>query len=202
MKLPEYEITGTAVRLNQMEPPVYKGRAHLISSLLEAHKRAAICNFNSISTATLLNAYAGSGSVIQSIAAALLTTGNAHAPLTGTREALNYFLKTGAALPSVVNGKERYLGLGNSFYKDKIDPSFQDAYLEFLLYLQFYEKSNLLERYATQVSEITGKMLFPNAAGITAAICLELNDEDFAEVSYFIQGRVRGWTYLLSHYKL
>jgi hypothetical protein len=175
-----------------------QGKLALIEILIDAHHAAAVNNKNSISTNTLLNAYHGSSSAVQAIAAALMTTGAAHAPLTTTRRALNNYRMSGIPVKHNIRGKGRFLGLGNSFYRDRIDPSFSDTYNELVLFMEFYQMPNFLRDYSEKCSELAGIRLYPNAAGITAAVCIAVNADPFSEVSYFVQGRVQGWTQLLS----
>jgi len=170
----------------------------LIEMLIDSHHSAAVKNINSVSAATLLNAHHGSSNAIQSIAAALLTTGAAHAPLTATRRALDNFRTSGVPVEHNIRGKGRFLGLGNSFYKESIDPSFQETYDELVEYMHFYQIPNFLREYSEKCSELAGMKLFPNAAGITGAVCIAINADPLSEVSYFLQGRIQGWTHLLS----
>lgn len=175
-----------------------QGQLTLIEMLIDSHHSAAVKNINSVSTATLLNAHHGSSNAIQSIAAALLTTGSAHAPLTETRRAINNFRMSGVPVKHNVRGKGRFLGLGNSFYKESIDPSFQETYNELVEYMTFFQIPNFLREYQDICSGLANKQLFPNAAGITAAVCIAINADPLSEVSYFLQGRIQGWTHLLS----
>ena len=175
-----------------------QGKLSLIDMLIDSHHSAAVKNINSVSTATLLNAYHGSSNPIQAIAAALLTTGSIHAPLTDTRRALSNFRVSGVPVKHNIRGNGRFIGLGNSFYKDRIDPSFQDTYTELVEYMNFYQIPNFLMQYSQKCSELAGRRLFPNAAGITAAVCIAINADPLSEVSYFLQGRIQGWTHLLS----
>ncbi len=86
----------------------------------------------SISHNAFLQAFEGSGSITQAIAAALLTTGRKHAPITEARGLLNIYRRDSLAATRIVQqalmDNVKIPGLGNSFYKDEIDPLFMESY--------------------------------------------------------------------------
>jgi hypothetical protein len=100
----------------------------LVLMLQEAHYKAGL-NEECLSTHVFLNAYLGSQSVTQSIAAALLSTGETHGPISATRESLQFMKQEKESFikytHTLAQRGGKILGLGNSFHKDKIDPVFQ-----------------------------------------------------------------------------
>jgi len=181
-----------------MTPGQFKQSADLlVESLIESHYNAARQNTQSISTSTFLNAYAGSGNVTQAIASALLTTGTMHAPLTSTRKVLDNFIATGDVYTARINQNSRFLGLGNSFFKNKIDPSFQQTYEKLSLFYELNQANNVLSLYVDKCNRQLNKVLYPNAAGITAAVCIACKLDTFSEISIFTTGRIKGWLALI-----
>jgi len=177
----------------------------LITLLEEAHYLAGKRN-PSISRDTFLSALAGSGNITQAIAAALLTTGKMHAPLNETRQLFNLFRRNPEmarqAVREALSDGMKIPGVGNSFFKDSIDPSFRDikeAYEE--VYALIYPKSpiSILDGFTEMVnSEIAAKkepesFLYANAAGITAAVMELFLAPPYFENWVFISGRTRAW---------
>lgn len=137
--------------------------------LIEAHKVAG--RRDNISSVTLLNNFYGSGSYVQALASAILSTGGAHAPVTeivhvlnnGAEYAESVFLGNGLPVP----------GWGNSFIKGQADDSITDIFLQV---------SKLKPELSTAIDDVTkllhrkGKNVFPNIGCATAAtsICLDI----------------------------
>jgi len=156
-------------------------RQRLLALLEQSHDTAARDNGNISSTVARM-AYAGSGSIAQSIAAAILTTGERHAPIEEayynlTKASDDYLMSLG-----IVEG------FGNSFFKDKIDPAFQPTYD----YLKKHHPA-LVNRilYIQKVAHI--EHLFPNAAIITAACLVVCDLPPIYGMALFIKYRVSAW---------
>lgn len=177
----------------------------LLSSLEEAHKNAALNNVNNASRAVCLTAYQGSGNPIQALAAGLLTTGDKHAPIVQTRKDLEFFQKNRLWIWDM-SSSYKFNGVGNSFFKKEMDPSF------IKVYEMYYELSKsedtLLYKYVSDVSDFLSSRkgkhiyLFANAAGITAAIAILLNLPPLWELKAFAKGRMDAWIELMSDLKL
>lgn len=185
-----------------------KWRTLLMPALLDAHYRAA--SNPSISNQTFLMVAEGSGNPVQAIAAAILSIGDKHGPLTKTRELMSFFAvdyqRGQGVIRNMLQDNVKIPGIGNSFFKDKIDPAFQEVYD---LYLEASKEitrqdQSLLEQYAMEVNEsILSRrkydakkpigFIYPNAAGITAAICILLHAYEYMEISFFLAGRAQGW---------
>ena len=178
----------------------------LLTKLSDAHARAAFENKGNVSTTAALIAYDGSRSIAQSIAAAILTIGGKHAPVIicrnlvagweahndQARMQLEGMIRSGSLIP----------GLGNSFFKDSIDPSFQDVYDS---YVKLAGPDNAIDRIVSAsnhiLSELKGKevKLYPNAALITAAIAHHLNMPPFYEIQIFIESRMPVWLRMIAN---
>ena len=163
-------------------------QSHLVEACRKAHAATALRG--NISHTTLVGAAMGSGDYFKSIAAALMTTGNLHAPLCQTYALLidpnpiamvENMLKTGRKVP----------GWGNAFEKNEADPAWKQC-------------AKLIEEYdgnlAKNISLITvmfhslGKWIFPNPSCYTAAtaICIGLPAEACGYL--FLSGRLDAWT--------
>jgi len=187
----------------------------LMLMLQEAHYQAAMKN-SSISQSVFINAMTGSGNAVSSVAAALLSIGGKHAPITETRESLQMMLSDVDQFTSYWNhavklgGKIN--GLGNSFFKDRIDPAFSPVN-DFLR--QVHHDNDLGLTYVDSYAEIANTIiknrresdkdssgelikeeyvpLYPNAALITAAITEFLGGVPNFENWFFIAGRSRAF---------
>lgn len=175
----------------------------LIETLLEAHYKAGKTN-NSISREVAAMAFYGSGDPMGSCASALLTTGKAHGPLDECRDILMSFRRSKKETIDMLRqyclmGK-KLPGIGNSFFKDKVDPAFQEAYRDYRsLYLDAQNDQPLLDAYVFECNKMLSEFkekpmqLPPNAAGITAAICDLLNRPRYEQNWFFIAGRSKAW---------
>lgn len=185
-----------------------EGARQIIINLQEAHYNAGLNN-PSISRQIFQEAYNGSGSVIQAVCAGLLSTGSKHAPLTETRELLQFFIQDNEAATKVIQTRIQngYMipGLGNSFFKDSVDPVFQEVVEEYrMLHLSIYQGPPVLDLFCDRVNEALSRhkdrpvQLYPNAAGITAAICELVGGDPFIENFFFISARSRAWLKIIS----
>lgn len=189
--------------MNQQKAQQLSSELHL--SLQKAHYMAGLNN-PSISRQVFDAAYQGSGNITQSICSGLLTTGAIHGPLTEAREFLYTFEQNTEQMKRVIENLirqgEKVPGLGNSFFKDSIDPAFQTTYD---LYTKLYEfatggdTANPLDHLSAWTNASITRFkekpshLFPNAAGITAAVCNLLKAVPFYENWFFISGRSKAW---------
>jgi citrate synthase len=121
----------------------------------------------------------------QAISAAIMTTGSLHAPI----EEAYYNLVE--ASDEYLSSIEVVAGFGNSFFKDRIDPSFQPVYH----YLSRYYPQYIVRiEHIQKVAQI--EHLFPNAAIITACCLSALDMPKELGIALFVKYRVQAWTEL------
>ena len=154
----------------------------LLSELEAAHFRAALSNENT-SSAVAVATYKASGDMGKAIAAASLAQGGLHAPITQARALLDAEFPLGV-MQTILQRGERVPGFGNSFYKNRIDPSFQALYDE----LPFSVRA--------EIERLAPFNLWPNAAIITAAVAKIADLPAGIEPAIFIYCRVPAWTQL------
>jgi citrate synthase len=156
----------------------------LLKDLEYAHYRAALTNHNTssqVATAT----YAASGDLGKAIAAATLAQGSLHAPIIAARDLLESMPEPWLTAERIVDSGRRVPGFGNSFYKTEIDPSFFPVYAVLPPALQ------------TDIMAIKAKVLpklHPNAAIITAAVCIAAELPRGVEPAIFAYCRIPAWT--------
>lgn len=182
----------------------------LMEALIEAHYQAAINNAN-ISKMAALNCFAGSDNPMVAIASGLLSTGGIHGPLTETRELLRMHSQDKkfclAYMTDMVKGGGKIPGLGNSFFKDKIDPSFQpvyDLYSEAWSNVYAERPDSLLysfnvdANFAISLAKGTDASLYLNASAITAGVVELLGGCKYIENWFFVNGRSRAWIEIMA----
>lgn len=177
----------------------------LLQKLYDAHSNAAGLNAGNISSSTAMIVYDGSRNPIQALSAAILSIGGKHAPVTQCRNLIAAWDRDNNSvrneLTAIIQSGNKVPGLGNSFFKDSIDPSFQAVYE---CYVQHAGKDNPIDRIVGAcnyvLSEVKGKevKLYPNAALITAAVSQYLNMPIFYEISIFIEARMPVWLNMMS----
>ena len=184
----------------------------LLPILHDAHYNATLNNPDNISRKVFEYAYSGSGSLIQAISAGISSIGDRHAPLEEARALIIAFKNDPKdAVRNVFAGLamgQKIPGFGNSFFKDGIDPSFAEAYDAYTkAYFEIYpdDAETLLDSVLKTVNE--GRMrlkpckpIYPNAAGITAAICELCNLYLGTEVALFVEARVKAWVVIRAEY--
>lgn len=182
----------------------------LIDILHESHLNAALNNSENVSRKVFEYTYSGSGSLIQAICAGFLSTGGRHAPLEQARKLIEFFSRdveeaTKAVFLAVADG-QMVPGFGNSFFKDKIDPSFAKAYDMYTqAYFEMYpdHKETTLDQALIVLNDARMRLkpckpLYPNAAGITGAICSLLDMYYGTEISIFMSARSQAWLLVLN----
>ena len=159
----------------------------LMDLLIDAHSRAATDNANA-SSLTFINALYGSGRMENAIAAAMLTIGAKHGPISDAR--IIYEYATADFIKETVSAGEFIPGFGNSFYKDDIDPVWKgvDRYLSIKFapaHKRIWELHSIMES--------CGKKLYPNAALYSAAVCSICGVKPGTEVAIFAIARISAW---------
>ncbi len=172
--------------------------------LQEAHYHAALAKDN-LSKVVFLQSFAGSQEPMHSVASGLLSTGAVHGPLTETRHMMAFMKVNQEAFFDTMVKRlsigDKMPGLGNSFYKDGIDPAFNkvvDFYRQ--IHIQYELGTGDMDAYAGYINVARAKLFGPekkqlhlNAAGITAGVCQLLGALPFFENWFFIAGRSRAW---------
>jgi len=162
----------------------------LLQAVVDAHDQAARNNQNASSFAAV-NACAGSGNIGNGIASAILTLGQHHGPISMARTVYEEFNQQ--HVDGCLNAKIKVPGFGNSFFKDSIDPAWNNVWsLIQSKHPKIAERINTLQ----SMLALRGKVLHPNAALFTAAVCSHLGFKHGTECSVFIIARIPAWTTL------
>ena len=179
----------------------------LMEELQEAHYRAALDNQN-ISKMAALVVFDGSDNPMNAIAAGLLSTGGIHGPLTETRELLRMYSQDKdfciAYMTDMVKGGGKIPGLGNSFYKDKVDPAFDGCVQMYVQTCKDLGTEPLMVNFAKDANEAIltakgiDKNLQINASLVTAAITELLGGCKYIENWFFVAGRSRAWIEIMA----
>lgn len=179
---PVQEQTGPFWR---PQAPLNEGERMLVSLLLNAHLQCSLRS--SCSTQAFAHASAGSRNFANGVIAALSSMGGPHAPFQDAYEVLT---GTRFMVPTV-----KTPGWGNSFVKGQADPAwvYVDAQLR-----------NINPGISEKIDSITAalhkkrKMVFPNAACYTAAVCITVALPIELAPMFFIQGRIEGYAHLFN----
>lgn len=166
----------------------------MISELLAVHNQLA--KRDNLSTTVIVNMALAEKDFASSVAAALLTLGGLHAPLTKAY----IVLKGGPKINIKRSLKENLLipGWGSGFVKGSPDPMFEkiDAML--------LDASPVLHKRIQSITTLfhdAGKQLYPNAACYTAAFCIFSDYPIHAAAAWLLKGRIDSWCYsYLSNY--
>lgn len=159
----------------------------LLDALVLGHRTAAKNNAN-LSKTVCIQASWGSGHFRQGAAAAILTLGLTHAPLTAAREVFE-LADLDQVTQQVKNG-QIVPGFGNSFFRDHIDPAFKPVHMEL---------GKNYERQYRRLEELTkavwdgGKKVWPNAALYTAVVCSAVGFPKGVEEVLFLLPRLPVW---------
>lgn len=177
----------------------------LASALSRAHFVAAHNNKNNISAVAALNAYQGSGSIPQAIAAGILSMGGQHAPLGEARSLIRRFRKHPREsfemhIRGIILSKKKVPGFGHSYYKDQIDPAFDEVWQQYWSLIDDSENPVIqIQGIVNKTLEEIGKRrIFPNAAIITAAVCEYLDAYPGMEYGIAIASRIPAWVELIN----
>lgn len=180
------------INLPFLQPQPAKAR-RLLEAVFEAHQRAALSNPN-VSTAVAANTVAGSGRFANAAAAAILTTGGAHAPLMAARQLLEH--GNANIVAEMLNRGQKVPGFGNSFFKGKVDPAWEQV--ENILCHDFPEMGQSIKELGEPMKV---KGVLPNAALFTAAACVIANVPHGTEDALFITARVPAWAAFVAQVK-
>ncbi len=160
----------------------------LLEALAVAHRTAASVNQNASSMAVRLASLCGVP-FESAVASGLLTFGAKHAPIADARRFI--YQTPPSRQDEQIERGDKIPGWGNSFFKDSIDPAFQ----EIERYLQNYHPSHLgiLDAIGQKILERGGKKLYPNAAAFTAVTADILGIVPGVEVLLVLGFRLPVW---------
>ena len=125
--------------------------------------------------------------LFESIAAALLTLGGTHAPITQTRRLLdvdNRFRE----IDSILENGGKVPGFGSAFYKGEPDPE-----VEVVMATLRPATRSLITRLGYHIYAMTVKQLYPNAAMATAAVAMDRGLSAIDAPRLIIEGRLPVW---------
>lgn len=165
--------------------PLNEKELGLLKAVFHAHSLSA--QRPNMSSQALLLAHAGSGDYVKSLAAALLTLGNTHAPIEQTQRLLGHPNWVDALLAA---GK-KVPGWGNSFAKGEPDLVWREV--ERLLSVDFPEAWAKVEAVTASLRS-RDLHLFPNPSAYTAAAAIALGLPAHCAAYLFIGGRLECWT--------
>jgi citrate synthase len=170
------------------EEPFTEPERALLDALFLAHHRSAFRD--NPSSVTVINAAAGSGDLAKAIAAAILTTGGKHAPLTSTVEFLS--LEDPAAfVPKMLEAGLKVPGWGGTFQKDEPDPIWAETAR--LLAANWPLLAAKLG-FVSVTLRTHGKVLCPNPSAYTAASCIIIGLPAPLAPYLFTAARLSAWT--------
>jgi citrate synthase len=158
----------------------------LLEALIKAHYRAALENDN-LSKQVAAMVTAGSGDFLKAVAAGILSLGTIHGPLLQARQLLR--TATPALIKKILSQKNvRIPGWGNSFFKDKTDPAWNDV-ATLMRKKTIWKKIEMIDA----AIKAEGKNIFPNAAIFTAGALEEMKWTDGTEGIIFLTARLPVW---------
>lgn len=164
---------------------------HLVTALFQGHIQAALENDN-LSSQVFKASFMATEDAGAAMIAALCTTGTHHAPIIKARQMI-YGTDDTFVKKMLANG-HRFPGFGNSFFKDGIDPAFQEV-AEILSQLSVWER---VLKIQSLIAESKGKVIHPNAAAFTAAVAEHLQLDLHETLWLFLAPRSAAWIQLIS----
>ena len=173
-----------------MRPGAAPNEAHetLISLLVLCHQSAAMANSNASSAALGLASSAGA-SLWNSVAAALLTMGDKHGPVTKTREVI--YRTCPESLRERIEAGEIIPGWGNAFFKQSLDPSW--VRMDHLIRSKYTGHHEEIERVGKAIFKSKGIVLYPNASAYTAVVAEIIGLDHGTEPMLAIASRLPAW---------
>jgi citrate synthase len=170
------------------EEPFTDHERGLLDALFLAHHQSAFRD--NPSSVTAINAAAGSGDLGKAIAAAILTTGGKHAPLTST--VLFLSLEDPAAMvPEILSAGRKVPGWGGTFQKDAPDPIWTEVGR--LLAASWPVLATKLGFVSVTLRQ-HGKALCPNPSAYTASVAIAIGLPAPLAPYLFTAARLSAWT--------
>lgn len=129
-----------------------------------------------------------SGSFISSLTAGLMTVGKKHGPIATARDDLDFYGPE--AVADAVKHGIKIAGFGSSFFKDEIDPHW--APVVEILREGYQDTWRQVETIKTAL-HASGKAIYPNPAGLSAAACNATGFPRGLEEAIFVMPRMQCW---------
>lgn len=165
--------------------------ARLLNLLYQAHAEVALRDNPSKEAVRL--AAIGSGMYFNAIAAALMTYGGVHGPLTQAYDLLA-LADPFVSIDYRLENNFRVPGWGNGYYKDGVEPAFVEVKEELKgVNPRLHDKIDLITEYLHEEKQLK---LYPNPACFTAATALTVGIPRDAVGVLVIQARLVPWTNL------
>jgi citrate synthase len=169
------------------EEPFDERERTLLDALFLAHHQSAFRD--NPSSVTVINAAAGSGDLAKAIAAAILTMGAKHAPLSSTVEFL--LLEDPAGMVArILEAGQKIPGWGGTFQKDASDPIW--AEVARLLAANWPLLAAKLGFVSVTLRQ-HGKVLCPNPSAYTAAVAIAIGLPPKLAPYLFAAARLSAW---------
>lgn len=167
--------------------PLNADEQGLLDVVCDAHLESA--KRDNVSTTVIGLVGAGSRNYERAIAAGILSLGGIHAPLELTTQFLSLDAPE-AIVSEMISSGQLVPGWGNSFYKDGIDPLWEEVDHELRHWPDFCGK---LQRVTVALHD-AGRKLYPNASAYTALTALILGVPGKVAGYIFIAARLPEWT--------
>lgn len=168
-------------------PLPVEARAELLGAVWDAQRESAYRNRENASNVAAVHSAIASFSMTAALASAVLSTGGLHAPVLQARVLL-FRQPVPRELP-----EGRIPGFGNSFFRDRIDPSWDKVVG--ILSKSYLAIWNMIQNWS-DLLKASGRILFPNAAAFTAAVAELVHWPVGQELIMVIQPRITVWAAL------
>jgi citrate synthase len=159
----------------------------LVNELFSAHQKS--CFRENVSSVVFANTMAVTDDFGKSVAAAILTTGEKHAPIKQTI----WFLTQPhpeEAVENMLSNNQKIPGWGGTFQKFGRDPIWKN--MDRLISELHPELSKKLVA-VTDVLILHGKTIYPNPSAYTACVAIAIAMPPGVASYLFIAGRLTGW---------
>jgi citrate synthase len=161
----------------------------VMAVLMRAHFTAAIENDNVSST--MVRTVAAVGKPLgDAFAAALMTLGEVHGPITQARALL--FNGDDDLIRTDLERGLKVPGFGNAFFKEGIDPAWHD--MDKMVYELDPKTGARLDVVSDMICAAKGKRIYPNAASYTAIAAHWMEFPWHTELALLVMGRLPAWT--------
>jgi len=177
------------MRVFWQSEPLDEEQKKLLAVCQRAH--AATANRQSASSGALVNAANASRNYQQSIAAALMTLGEVHAPVPKAMQLLNA-CDPAATVKALLHAGYKIPGWGNAFHKGDIDPEWK--HVADLLYLYRPSLALPIKRLTELLHDEFKLLIYPNAACYTAAVAIAIGLPAEASLYLVLAGRLSVWS--------
>lgn len=162
--------------------------SELLDLVRNAHYGSAMNN-NCVSSVAMQIACSGSDDFLKGVVSAISSFGSIHGPAGKARDAIYKYGKEEIA--ERVSRREKIPGWGNSFFKDRIDPQWNEV--DNVIRKHYPDHAKILDEKTQIVFEATDRDLKPNAAAYTAIASEIAGLPSGLEMLLVVQGRLSAW---------